>query len=285
MSLLLAVDAHVHAHAGFALDRLLDAAGRGLDAAGMGRPVLPVLLFAGTGGADGLDPFRPHVGGLVGRWQIRSTAEDASLLAGCEGVTLMLVGGRQIATRERLEVLALGARTDVPEGLTFPQTLARAAASGAVTVIPWGFGKWTGARGRQVREAVLDPPGPIFLGDNGGRLRGTASPPLFAEARERGIWNLPGSDPLPFPGQVRRAGSRGFLVEGALDPLQPAAGLRRILLGLPRQPELFGTGVGPGAFLISQLRMQLMTRARGAARIPARGDSPTHTAQTRKTAP
>ncbi len=40
---------------------------------------------------------------------------------------------------------------------------------------------------------------------------------------------LPGSDPLPLPGEEARVGAYGFAVDVALDPLRPAAALLAVL--------------------------------------------------------
>ena len=276
-----AVDGHVHAHACFDPGELLDAAVRGLRAAAPGGE--GVLLLAGTAGARGVGPFL--AAGGAGAWRTEPTAEAESLRAvHPSGASLLLVDGRQIATRERLEVLALAATPDVPEGLPFEETLARVLESGAVAVIPWGFGKWLGARGARVRAALeRAEPGRLFVGDNGGRLRGSPTPRLLREAGHRGIWTLPGSDPLPFPGEFRRAGRRGFLLPGPLDPHRPAESLRARLAALERQPTAFGRGVGPVRFAITQARMQVRVRAGRRARPapagPARAATPVRNAE------
>jgi hypothetical protein len=49
--------------------------------------------------------------------------------------------------------------------------------------------------------------------------------------RERGLAVIPGSDPLPFAGEERYAGTYGFIYQGAFDASQPAASIGRMLAG------------------------------------------------------
>ena len=51
---------------------------------------------------------------------------------------------------------------------------------------------------------------------------------------------LPGSDPLPFPEQVDRAGSYGFLLEEGFEECRPAESLRKALRALESPPRTWG---------------------------------------------
>ena len=114
------------------------------------------------------------------------------------------------------------------EAVDRQEILARVRWSGAVPVLPWGFGKWWFYRGALI-EALLRRPEPkwLFLGDNGGRPEFGGSPRLLREAGKRGVSVLPGSDPLPLPEHASRAGSCGFLMRNGVEERQPAAALRR----------------------------------------------------------
>lgn len=72
-------------------------------------------------------------------WLLTPTLEDRSLSARRQdGQTMILVAGRQLTTREGLEVLAIGTRTPLADGLPLDETLARIRAADAVPVLPWG---------------------------------------------------------------------------------------------------------------------------------------------------
>lgn len=264
----LLVDAHVHLHACFDRDTFLDAAlanfRRGAGELGIGGPFLGCLLLAEMEGERWFQRLRGEPGG--GRWSFEPTEEESSLVArSAGGERLLVVAGRQVRTREGLEVLGLATTEEFPDGLPFEDALARVRWSGAVPVLPWGFGKWWLYRGGLI-EALLRRPEPkwIFLGDNGGRPEVGGTPRLLREARRRGIPVLPGSDPLPLAGHQARAGSYGFLVQDGVDERQPAAALRQWLRGLAIQPPTFGGCQGLAQFCRDQLNLR--TRP---SRIPA----------------
>lgn len=260
------IDAHVHVHPGFASDSVLDAAWGSFRraAAELGRQgFLGCLLLAEMGSARW---FRRTRSGEEGRgaWGFEQTAEAETLVARrASGERLLVIAGRQIATWEGLEVLALAGDASVPDGLPFSETLHRVRASGALPVLPWGFGKWLGKRGRLVAGALHGGSGPLFLGDNAGRPSVGGEPPLFRAARDGGVAVLPGSDPLPLPWHAGRAGSYGFVLEGEIRTESPAADLRRRIGNLRESPRVFGHRVSLPGFVRDQAAL------RGRRRPPA----------------
>jgi len=229
-------DAHVHVHGCFDSGVFLDAAlgnfQRGAGALGLGGSLAFCLLLTEMKGVSFFQRFRDGgAAGGWGGWTFEPTAEPESLTARRRGTDdrLVLIAGRQIATREGLEVLALCTAEEVPDGLSLGETLDRVRAAGALPVLPWGFGKWWLSRGervaRQIRELPADAE--LYLGDNAGRPAGALPSRLLRAAEERGIPVLPGSDPLPLETHADRAGSYGFLLSGKLDPDRPAQSLAR----------------------------------------------------------
>ncbi len=260
------MDGHVHLHPGFSAAEFLnhvaanfsDAAGR----SGVGSSWTGVLLFTESKGADRFAELAA-AGDAAGDFRLEPTAEAASLLARSrEGPVLLLVAGRQIVVDGRLEVLALCTTERFPDGASLATTLERVRTAGAVPVLPWGFGKWWGRRGERVARVVRSvAPGSLLLGDNGGRPRSLPAPPLFRLARSHGLPILAGSDPLPFPYQIRRVGSYGsILADTELDSRHPAESLARALLALRSTPPAFGRRVPLAAFAWAQMRMQVRRR-------------------------
>ncbi len=268
MSLRLLADGHVHLHPCFELGTFLDSARSNLDAAVREIPETvadPGILFLteswGVRRLRGiLDEPLPL---YANRWTVSAGADGRSALARAEdGRRILLVDGRQIATRERLEVLGLGCVEEIPDGLALEECLARVLASGAVAVIPWGFGKWWSARGRRVAEALAEADHVrVFLGDNGGRLRYGRTPALFARAEALGFRVIPGSDPLPFPREVRRVGSYGFALDAAFDDAAPVASLLSGLAAPGPGFARFGRRASVIEFVCNQVAMQWRVRA------------------------
>jgi hypothetical protein len=258
---LVLVDAHVHIHPGFARDAFFDSAMNNFrrSAAELGRPddFLGCLLLAEMGAARWFRGARNGEEG-EGTWAFEKTGETESLLARrSSGEKLMVIAGRQIATREGLEVLALASDAGVADGLPFGEVLHRVRASGALPVLPWGFGKWWGRRGKLVAGALARRGSALlFLGDNAGRLATSGEPALFREARHRGVTVLPGSDPLPLPWHYQKAGSYGFLLEGEISRESPAGDLQRRIRELRESPRYFGRRVGLRSFLRDQAALR-----------------------------
>jgi len=245
------VDGHVHFYGLFDPWGGLEAAAEHFEKARM-RLSLPkdaagVLMRVRSSREDSLVELRGRLGGGlgggIGRGWILDTEHDPRCLCATrdsDGATLYLVEGQQVRAGNGLEVLALASESQFEDGRAFGPTVEEIRDSGAVTVIPWGFGKWVGRRRIQVEDAVEERrSGPLFLGDNAGRPVGLPEPRLFREARARGVFVLPGSDPLPIPHQERSIGRFGFVLDG-FDPSRPVESVRRALKSLRAQPAVFG---------------------------------------------
>lgn len=255
------VDAHVHVHPCFDNDAFLDAAAgnfrRGAAQVGVPGPYTGCLLLTEAGEARWFRRLRSGDGGAAS-WDFGPTEEDCSLVAQrISGERLFLIAGRQIAAREGIEVLALGRDAEIPDGLELAETLRRVRDTGALPVLPWGFGKWWLHRGSLVEEAFRRRHGAeLFLGDNGGRLAMSGLPRLFRESRAQGVPVLPGSDPLPLAEHCARAGSYGFVLSGPLDETHPAACVLRAIRRLKGQPRIFGRRADLPSFLRDQAAIQ-----------------------------
>lgn len=193
-------------------------------------------------------------------WRVRVTREPQVLeVHRADGASLSIVGGYQIETRERVELLALGTRERVPDGEEFYATLAAVVAAGALAVAPWGFGKWWGARGRLLERALASAArGELTLavGDSGGRPALVGRPRLLRRAAAAGLPIVAGSDPLPLPSQDARVASYGFALTGLPVDALPWATLREHLVR-GAAPRPFGRLARPLEFVASQVRMQM----------------------------
>ncbi len=258
----LLADGHVHFYPGYDFATFCDAAlahvRRGLGEQGLPPTTPGCLLLAEARGEQWFRRCRDAAGGpAAGGWTLAATAEEGSLVVRRDWDRLFLIAGRQIVTREGIEVLALATAAELADGLPLAGVLEWANAAGALAVLPWGFGKWWGARGTAVRQALGRHAGePLYLGDSGGRPRGLPAPRLLREAAGRGIRVLPGSDPLPLPGEERRVGSYGFVLRGAFDEHRPAASLRRLVPAAAGQPPSYGRRTGLLGFAAAQVGLR-----------------------------
>lgn len=230
-----------------------------------------ILLFTESASEQWFNFLREHVQRrpehLQERtgWRFDLTQERCSLIArkSQEG-TIILVAGRQIVTAERLEVLAIGTETQYSDGAPIEQVLRDVRESGALAVIPWGFGKWMGQRGKVLDALLRREKNGLVLGDNSGRPRALPYPSQFVAAQKLGMRILPGSDPLPFASENRRPGSYGVILESAIDLATPARDLRRLLADHEISITPYGAPEQTLRFVRNQVRMQLVKLKRKA---------------------
>jgi hypothetical protein len=263
----LLVDGHVHLYGCFQPADLLDAAAANFAAharrAGIEawRGVLLLTESRKDAVYEELARSGTAKGKPLGAWTVQATEEAESLrLIHRDGRELIVLSGFQVATREDLEVLAIGTTTRVPDGQEFFETYRQVRASGAFPVIPWGFGKWTLQRGQTVRRLIESSlPTDVAFGDNGGRISGLPMPSLLKAAAARGFAILPGTDPLPFADQAARVGTSGFVLRGVEPGVRPAAAIRQALAHAGSAAGYVAL-TGALSFAVTQARMQIRKR-------------------------
>jgi hypothetical protein len=266
-------DAHVHIYDCFDLGLFFDAAARNLRTAaqqqGRERGFTRLLLLAESSDCDwfrtlaGMHSIPRATPGPP--WLVCPSREPDSLrLEGADG-DLLLVAGRQIATRENLEVLALATHCRFEDGAPLDETIREVSDGGGVPVVPWGCGKWWGRRGALLRRYLAGGAATrVFLGDNSARPVFWPRPTHFALVGRQRI--LSGSDPLPFASEIWRPGSVGFAFDARIDRDTPARDLRRALASPDFAPRPYGARERPYRFLRNQIAMQVRKRHSWASR-------------------
>ncbi|MCS6771045.1 MAG: hypothetical protein NZ740_03355 [Kiritimatiellae bacterium] len=218
-------DTHVHVYPFFSLGDQLDAAARQLP-----RADVRLLCLAEREGQHEFESLRSG-SREDGGWLFENTLEEEAVRARKGADVLLVLAGRQIVTRERIEVLALGADVSIHGGLPIRETIRLVRESGAICVLPWGLGKWWGARGRLVRSCLEEfSPGELAFADTALLPHSFPEPPLLRHARAKGFAILHGSDPLPRPGEERITGRWATQWNAAeWDAERPAAAWRRLV--------------------------------------------------------
>jgi SAM-dependent methyltransferase len=258
------VDGHVHLHPALPASAIFDAALARAEAEAVRRGVAPAAVSVVLCLAEmrGVDVFGDLADGraATGGWRLAATAEPDALIARRQGRDrLIVIAGRQLRTREGLEVLALACRPerrdDLPDDLPLEDAVARAQAAGALVVLPWGFGKWWFARARRLRDFLASPAAAgVLLGDNAGRP-GLLPRPALLRTTDRPV--LPGSDPLPLAGEALRVARFGLWFEGALERARPAASLRAFLRSGAPGADVVGRPDGLLHAVAGQIRLRL----------------------------
>jgi hypothetical protein len=263
----IAVDAHVHLHdPEFDIQALECAAHNFATYAPVGSAI-GAMMLAETHDQDGFARLSSRA--FASGSALAATAEPCSLWFSSGAWRVLIVAGRQIVTAEGLEVLALATCARFPDGLPLEAVLQSLAAEGAIAVLPWGCGKWLGARARLVRNVLAGArAADVFVGDNSGRPA-IWREPLFKFAGRRGVRILPGSDPLPIRNEWRRIGCFGVVADVSLSVDTPAADLRRALSDPRCSLRPYGELESIGRFVTNQALLRLPR-----ARTRGRGDTP-----------
>lgn len=268
------VDAHVHIYDCFALDVLLDAAllnfRKSANNMGQKGTITAVLLLTETSSynwfqqvhdicSSNASLFVPETD-----WSLQATPENTVLqakpLKGEQGseILIYIIAGRQIVTAEGLELLALATEHTFEDGLSVSAALTAVYKADAIPVFPWAVGKWLGKRGKVLSALLSREPGKgVFLGDNSGRPIFWHNPSHFKQANELNMPVLPGSDPLPLPGEATRVGSFGFAIQGFLNKAQPATDLKILLRDSTTNLLSYGQLENPWRFFINQIRLRM----------------------------
>lgn len=270
---MLIIDTHVHIHDCFALERFFGSAYDNFSAVaadvGATKNFHGILMLTESRNtnrfaalatlAEGkrLDPdFYSH------RWRVSPTGEEVSLTIHDRNQrSFFVIAGRQVVTEEKLEVLALFVAGGIEDGLPIREVLLRVKASAGLPVLPWGFGKWAGRRGNVLDRLLKESEKPLFfIGDNSGRPSFLPEPQQFGFAQASGIIVLPGSDPLPFPSEVSRAGRFGCCIDAEISERHPARDLRNIFAAPGLVVHSYGRLETPFNFVRNQIKMQLWKR-------------------------
>lgn len=252
-------DGHVHIHPCFsphvllrqAHDNLLQNATRlGLDGH------IPKVLFLTESGEENW--FETLcLRGLPGVSVIPTKSINCVKIGFSDTSVIIVIAGRQIVTSEHIEVLAFGLDSLFPDGLPIHVVVEKIAELGHMAVLPWGAGKWLAKRGKRVRDVFKQYVHlPLYLGDNGNRPKFWPLPGIFKQARQLGILNLPGSDPLPFIGQEKRVGNYGFAIEGMWNDADPYPSIKKMMKRKFATIQHFGTPPDIRIFLFHQTAMQ-----------------------------
>lgn len=260
-SLILA-DAHVHLHDCFPLDRVLDSASANFSKFGKPEAAFQGALFlaemAHQNQFEQLFQQAQEQGYKMGDWTLYRTDETVSLTAvHLSGQEIFILAGRQLVTTEKLEVLALITDCSFTDGMPLEETIECILAADGVPVLPWGFGKWIGKRGKLLQTLLQAQKFPLlYLGDNSGRPVFWWRSPYFQQAAAQGLRILPGTDPLPLTTEYQRPGSFGFKTQGTLNRQQPGQAIKQLLLNPATAISPYGSLENPFRFLQNQLQIR-----------------------------
>lgn len=262
------IDGHVHIYNCYDVPRLLESSfhnfKKGAQDLGLYQDYIGILLLCES---NNYDWFEKHACGGISTagngenvWSLQYINDiSGALVATSCHRKILILPGRQIRTREGLEVLALITAQKFDDGLPLEKLIDRIHVAGAIPVIPWAVGKWLGRRGRILENFLQrssEFQGVYYLGDNGGRPEFWRNPRHFALAREHNINILPGSDPLPLPWDAARTGSFGFALRKTISLERPASDLYELLRNGHPEIRYFGCLENTARFMRNQMALR-----------------------------
>ena len=170
------------------------------------------------------------------------TNEEGSILLMQNGHDLFyIIRGRQIITKENLEILSVGPGSKISDGLPAAEVLDILKEREELAILAWGVGKWLFGRGKVVRNLLdtIDYPF-LLIGDNSARPSIWLKPDIYKKGEKLGIPIINGSDPLPLDGEEDKAGSYFFMIKGCFDSKTPLDSVKKILRSDNNNLELLG---------------------------------------------
>lgn len=231
---LVVADTHVHLYARYdlraALTALTDNLARGAGRTGSSPATMAACLVERSD-CDWFRGVRDGAGLRVGAdLEVQMSSDPACLQLRRGDACVWLFAGRQVVTREGLEILALVTDQRIPDRLCAVDAIRQIQAGGGVPVIGWAPGKWMFRR-RKIVSSLLDrfAAQSVQVGDTSLRPALWPASPLLRDALRKGYNVLAGSDPLPFSGEERQLGTWATVFNGEFDERAPAASMRAIL--------------------------------------------------------
>jgi len=262
-------DAHVHIYDVFNLDVLINSAFHNFTQAigALGQEQGECSCFLLLTEATGLDYFEilctkaaADDNSSAYSWTLEETQESCSLRV-CHPdypeIRLFIVGGRQVITKERLELLALFTRENIRDNMPLETAAEQISKSGGLPVCAWGAGKWLGKRGEILSGFLQSPAGKqLYIGDSGGR---PTCWPASKMLQQKSFSNrvVSGTDPLSLVGEESRVGSFGGCIAAACSQTTPSASLKDFLSAEDVIVKPFGKSLSPFLFMKNQLALRL----------------------------
>ncbi|PHR29797.1 MAG: hypothetical protein COA36_02790 [Desulfotalea sp.] len=260
-------DGHTHIYDCYDLEIFFAAAFKNFSTAGAKlkseSSVTFFMLLAEAGGVHYFKKLqeiaRSGGGSLPTSWRVEESDEAYSLFVfhdNFPSMRLIVAAGRQLITKEKLEILALMTEQEFEDGMTLEDCVDTVAQAGGIPVCPWGAGKWMGTRGKVLADYTLNSNELFYLGDSGGRPSIWPRPSLF-KGKAVASRLLSGSDPLPLAAEEGKVGQFGAFIDCDCPQERPATFLRDQLKNSQIELTPYGRQCCPLLFFKNQVALRL----------------------------
>lgn len=260
-------DGHVHIYDCYDLEKFFVGAFRNFSSVGAqlqsSSPICYYMLLAEAAGFYYFNQLRQRArdagASPPASWRIEESGEAGSLYVFHDdfpSMRLVLAAGRQLITREKLELLALMTDQEFDDGMSLEKGVAEVTRAGGLAVCPWGAGKWLGSRGEVLSTYITNGGLDLYLGDSGGRPTLWPRPALFnrGDVAEKLV---SGSDPLPLGADTGRVGQFGTYIECDSPKEQPVNFLRDQVKTPGIELKSYGSLCSPFMFFKNQVALRL----------------------------
>lgn len=206
-------DAHVHCYLEYNPDNLFDTFVKNATANSPQGSDLAMAFLLRSFQPDVLSAINKD---LLKTWKFERfpTEETAGIVTNGKE-RILIFPARQVATKERIELLGFFGQTVIKDGLSIKETTKAISENGYAQVIAWGKGKWLFKRSSIVKSLIVDSsasPQKNFVCDSALRPRFWVEP-LFRTACKCGLKLIYGSDPLPRTNDEHKVGSYATLID------------------------------------------------------------------------
>lgn len=170
---------------------------------------------------------------------------------------IFIFAGRQIVTKEKLELLTILSDKRIEEYQPLSRTIELALNAHLTPVVNWAPGKWFGKRGELIKSILLDYQGSsLLISDTLLRPRIWREPQIMTWAHKQlGYRILRGSDPFPFIGEEQWIGQYALAFPGKFLQSTPRANLLEAIYASGQPDKVIGCRSPLPAFIIKQLRL------------------------------
>lgn len=177
---------------------------------------------------------------------------------------LYIFTGRQLVTKEALEVLSLISDLNIHDRQKpINEVIEDVKKSAGIPTLNWAPGKWFFERGKVIAGQISrNSANDFFIGETTLRNTLWPEPKLIKRAKGKGFSVIAGSDPLPFQGEENRIGSFGFLIEGEFHSENPAQSLRDLIAKNRNDIRIIGKRNDVFTFAKRQVKIMMEKRTR-----------------------
>ena len=193
----------------------------------------------------------------IAGWLVSDIQNQPAVLLQKSDQKIIFIAGRQVITKQGLEVLALFNDVQYEDGVDIQTIIEKINDNEGIAVLPWGVGKWLGKRGSIITNLLdTNTPEKFAIADISARPALWPLPDQFKLASTSGYSFLYGTDPLPLKSDQSRIASAGMTMELSSDESQAISELKSALLK-QTDVETYGKRVSAYRFIKDQLMLRL----------------------------